>query len=128
MAAVRGRQLKHISSALHTAAAQDASLTGRLIVQKDSHAAPPRVGAPVASLAGTPLLSTSRRSGGTVGSVGFGVTKSFAGLTMDERKATQAAKQAMLAASFLGYKNPDGTFVQSSRTAASTAVDGKSNS
>lgn len=106
-AEVRERQLGHVAAALRTAAAQDADLTGRLLVQRDSHAASPpphRAGG-----GGGPLASTGRHSGRAA------VTKPFAGQTIDDRKAAAAAKQAMLAASFLGYKAPDGAFVQSSR-------------
>lgn len=105
---VREQQLAHVSAAMEAVATEDAHLTGRLLVHKDSHAAPA-----ARSLAGGgPLLPTVRRSGAATGGGG---TKSFAGVSMDERKATQAAKQAMLAASFLGYKSSDGTFVQSAR-------------
>ena len=119
-AAVRERQLRHISVALETAALHDSQLTDRLIVQRDSHVAPPRVGVPPPPTG--PLSSSGRRSGGPLGAGGV---KPFVGQTMDERKATQAAKQAMLAASFLGYKTMDGTFVQSSRVpAAAEGVGG----
>ena len=110
-AEVRERQLGHVAAALRTAAALDADLTGRLLVQRDSHAAspPPHRAGGGGGGGGGPLASTGRHSGRAA------ATKPFAGQTIDDRKAAAAAKQAMLAASFLGYKAPDGAFVQSSR-------------